>query len=47
MRRLLLFLVIACGVVIGKDKTPTPFVLDESKPYAYIVFDHAGKRQPI
>ena len=29
------------------DAPPQQFVLDKSKPYVYVTFDHAGKRKPL
>lgn len=43
---LLLILSAACSGAEEKKKAP-PFVLNPSEPYVYIVFDHAGKREPL
>jgi hypothetical protein len=41
---ILLTLVLAEGAVLHK---PIDFVIDQSKPYVYVKFDHAGRRSPL
>src|SRR2546430_10977052 len=36
-------------IAVGAQTPPKPtrFVIDETKPYVYISFDHAAKRKPV
>jgi hypothetical protein len=47
MRNLLVFVIATLGVVSAQENLAIPFVLDEDKPYVYLVFDHLGPRSPI
>lgn len=47
-RLILLFVVIAWPVLgWSRDIQPKDFVIDQSKPYVYLKFDHVGPRKPI
>jgi hypothetical protein len=47
--RILLALIITLGALLLPTAyaQKAPFVRDASKPYAYLQFDHVGKRKPI
>ena len=47
MRNLFVFLLAVFSVAVAQDNTAVPFVLDASKPYVYLAFDHVGQRKPI
>jgi|SRR5215831_4462058 len=48
LRRAGLLLSVALIVAHGEAaQKPAPFVIDQSAPYAYIRFDHVGKRTPV
>ena len=47
IRSIFVFLLIASAAAVAQNKTPISFVLDKSKPYVFIEFDRAGKRQPV
>lgn len=43
-----ILLILLCLVPLGaKGKISLPFILDSSKPYVYLAFDHAGDRTPV
>ncbi len=42
-----LFLLVSAAPLWAQGKKTQSFVLNPAKPYAYIVFDHAGKRPPL
>jgi hypothetical protein len=45
---LVLFTVVSASVGAAQiQKRPPSFVIDRSKPYVYLEFDHLGKRQPL
>ena len=41
------FLLVSAAPLWAQGKKTQSFVLNPAKPYAYIVFDHAGKRTPL
>lgn len=43
----LAMLVVDSGTSTSAQSSQKNFVIDESKPYVYIKFDHAGQREPI
>jgi hypothetical protein len=45
MARLLTLILVVSTSVLAQN-APSDFVLDKSKPYAYLEFDHAGPRKP-
>jgi hypothetical protein len=55
MRNLKFTAVVLCSLFLGSllltatgaQKSGSNFVIDPSKPYAYLEFDHVGKRQPL
>src|SRR5271168_5348839 len=45
---LLLFSFLSASAALAQhQKRPLSFVIDSSKPYVYLAFDHVGKRQPL
>lgn len=47
---LLLCSLLPCGAIIShaqSGKSAPDFIIDTSKPYVYLKFDHVGKRQPL
>jgi hypothetical protein len=48
MKTLVCALTLFCGTcVFAQSKEATAFVLDQSKPFAYLQFDHIGPRKPL
>lgn len=48
VNRMVLAMILCSFAVIGVSQvTPKQFVIDNSKPYVYIAFDHMGKREPV
>jgi hypothetical protein len=48
MKMLVCALALFCGTnAFAQDKEATAFVLDHSKPFAYLQFDHIGTRKPL
>src|ERR1700722_8227643 len=38
---------LASAALVEAQKRTSSFVIDPSKPYVYLKFDHVGKRQPL
>jgi hypothetical protein len=47
MRSLSLIALVSLVVANAQSQTAQSFVLNDSKPYVYIAFDHSGKRKPL
>jgi len=42
-----LLMLASCGLVLGQNFEKQEFVIDASKPYVFLKFDHVGPRKPI
>ena len=47
MRKMSVFALLLLSGVVSAQSADTSFVLDRSKPYVYLAFDHVGPRKPI
>jgi hypothetical protein len=48
MKRMLVILLLFFGAnAFPQENQPSSFVLDQSKPYVYLQFDHIGPRKPM
>ncbi len=47
MRNLVAVILMLFSVAVTQEPPTVPFVLDASKPYVYVAFDHVARRRPV